>query len=250
MVSLLVHAILGIVVIAIIVKSNPADLQARPGRPAAVDAWRSSTTSSASRRCRSAGTSTSASCTSTRDEPVLGSGRLVAVHRRWDTRTPRPVRSAADYTIGNVILLPLFTIIDGSRRGIRRPVAVPRVQLVHQLRLRAGPSTWPPSNGSAGTNTQRCPSTLARKSSGPADCTCEGSPPQLRNPVPARLRRVGVPRAARRNRQRSGTDRHRLRVEGLRRSRAAGGTVPTLHPPGAQPCGGRRQSGRAARLSP
>ncbi|MDT5161597.1 MAG: hypothetical protein QOC90_1907, partial [Mycobacterium sp.] len=25
------------------------------------------------------------------------------------------------YIIGNVILLPLFTIIDGRRRGIRRP---------------------------------------------------------------------------------------------------------------------------------
>ena len=29
--------------------------------------------------------------------------------------------SSADYTIGNVILLPLFTIIDGRRRGINRP---------------------------------------------------------------------------------------------------------------------------------
>jgi drug/metabolite transporter (DMT)-like permease len=29
--------------------------------------------------------------------------------------------ASADYTIGNVILLPLFTIIDGRRRGIRRP---------------------------------------------------------------------------------------------------------------------------------
>ena len=27
--------------------------------------------------------------------------------------------ASADYTIGNVILLPLFTIIDGRRRGIR-----------------------------------------------------------------------------------------------------------------------------------
>ena len=29
--------------------------------------------------------------------------------------------ASADYTIANVILLPLFTIIDGRRRGIRRP---------------------------------------------------------------------------------------------------------------------------------
>jgi hypothetical protein len=34
-----------------------------------------------------------------------------------------PAASSAgqDYTIGNVILLPLMTIIDGRRRGIRRP---------------------------------------------------------------------------------------------------------------------------------
>ena len=39
---------------------------------------------------------------------------------RWDM----PIRvqfAGADYTIVNVILLPLFTIIDGRRRGIRRP---------------------------------------------------------------------------------------------------------------------------------
>jgi hypothetical protein len=34
-----------------------------------------------------------------------------------------PAASSAgqDYTIGNVILLPLFTIVDGRRRGIARP---------------------------------------------------------------------------------------------------------------------------------
>ena len=32
-----------------------------------------------------------------------------------------PSSASADYTIGNVILLPLFTIIDGRRRGIRHP---------------------------------------------------------------------------------------------------------------------------------
>jgi len=34
---------------------------------------------------------------------------------------PAASSASADYTIGNVILLPLFTIIDGRRRGIRRP---------------------------------------------------------------------------------------------------------------------------------
>ena len=34
---------------------------------------------------------------------------------------PASSSQCADYTIGNVILLPLFTIIDGRRRSIRHP---------------------------------------------------------------------------------------------------------------------------------
>jgi hypothetical protein len=34
---------------------------------------------------------------------------------------PAAGSASADYTIGNVLLLPLFTVIDGRRRGIRRP---------------------------------------------------------------------------------------------------------------------------------
>ena len=34
---------------------------------------------------------------------------------------PAAASASADYTIINVLLLPLFTIIDGRRRGIRRP---------------------------------------------------------------------------------------------------------------------------------
>ena len=34
---------------------------------------------------------------------------------------PAAASASQDYTIANVILLPLFTIIDGYRRGIRRP---------------------------------------------------------------------------------------------------------------------------------
>ena len=35
--------------------------------------------------------------------------------------SPAASSAGQDYTIGNVILLPLMTIIDGRRRGIRRP---------------------------------------------------------------------------------------------------------------------------------
>jgi hypothetical protein len=55
--------------------------------------------------------------------------------RRWNRWGPgswsdyirlmftNPAASSAsqDYTIANVILLPLFTIVDGYRRGLRRP---------------------------------------------------------------------------------------------------------------------------------
>ena len=34
---------------------------------------------------------------------------------------PAAASASQDYTIINVILLPLFTIVDGRRRGIRRP---------------------------------------------------------------------------------------------------------------------------------
>ena len=34
---------------------------------------------------------------------------------------PAAASASQDYTIVNVILLPLFTIVDGYRRGIRRP---------------------------------------------------------------------------------------------------------------------------------
>lgn len=34
---------------------------------------------------------------------------------------PATSSASQDYTIVNVVLLPLFTIVDGHRRGIRRP---------------------------------------------------------------------------------------------------------------------------------
>ncbi len=34
---------------------------------------------------------------------------------------PAASSASQDYTIANVVLLPLFTIVDGYRRGLRRP---------------------------------------------------------------------------------------------------------------------------------
>jgi len=34
---------------------------------------------------------------------------------------PAADSASQDYTIANVVLLPIFTIVDGYRRGLRRP---------------------------------------------------------------------------------------------------------------------------------
>ena len=119
MVSLLVHAILGIVVIAIIVKLNPAIFKRVPAgpqlSPLEIVFW-------------VVGIASLPMCWyfnirfvyEYAAEPVLGPGQLVAVHQAG-FREPRVQFAGADYTIGNVILLPLFTIIDGRRRSIRHP---------------------------------------------------------------------------------------------------------------------------------
>ena len=242
MVALLVHAILGIITIAIIIKLNPAVFKRVPAGP------QLSTLEIVLLGCRhrvaaaSAGTSTSASCTSTRQNPFWGQGDW-SQFIKMGFANPASSSQCADYTIGNVILLPLFTIIDGRRRGIRHPWLFFVIQPFHQLRVRLGLLSGDRRTAAptpTGSGTCRLSHVIR---SGPPDCTYEGSSPQLRNPAPARLRQVGVPRTARRNRQRSGTDRHWLRVEGLQRSRTAGGTLTALGPPGTQPFGDGRQSG-------
>ncbi len=56
-----------------------------------------------------------------------GTGNVFSGHGSWmqfiqlGYANPAAGSASQDYTIGNVILLPLFTIIDGYRRGIRRP---------------------------------------------------------------------------------------------------------------------------------
>ncbi len=52
--------------------------------------------------------------------PIWGNGSWADYIRLMFTN-PAASSASQDYTIANVILLPLFTIIDGYRRGLRRP---------------------------------------------------------------------------------------------------------------------------------
>ncbi|MCV7377107.1 hypothetical protein BST11_13460 [Mycobacterium alsense] len=52
--------------------------------------------------------------------PIWGPGSWSDYIRLMFTN-PAASSASQDYTIANVILLPLFTIVDGYRRGLRRP---------------------------------------------------------------------------------------------------------------------------------
>jgi hypothetical protein len=54
------------------------------------------------------------------NNPIWGDGSW-AQYIRLMFVNPAASSASQDYTIGNVLLLPLMTIIDGRRRGIRRP---------------------------------------------------------------------------------------------------------------------------------
>jgi hypothetical protein len=121
-VSLLAHAILGIAVIAFIVKLNPAVFARVPGgpQPSAMEVvyyavgvasialgWYFNV-----RFVQEYATGSG--------NPIWGPGSWADYIRLMFTN-PAASSASQDYTIINVVLLPLFTIVDGRRRGIRHP---------------------------------------------------------------------------------------------------------------------------------
>jgi hypothetical protein len=122
MVSLLVHAILGLSVIGWIIASNP-QVFARPssgpslspleavyyivGIASVVLGWWFNI-HFVQQYAHGA------------TNPIWGPGSWADYMRLMFTN-PAASSASQDYTIANVILLPLFTIIDGYRRGLRRP---------------------------------------------------------------------------------------------------------------------------------
>ncbi|HXY63051.1 MAG TPA: DUF2834 domain-containing protein [Mycobacterium sp.] len=122
MVSLLVHAVLGLSVIGWIVASNPK-IYAKP----AGGAWFS--------RLEAVYYIVGIASvvlgwwfnihfvqqyTHGSTNPIWGPGSWSDYIRLMFTN-PAASSASQDYTIANVILLPLFTIVDGYRRGLRRP---------------------------------------------------------------------------------------------------------------------------------
>ncbi len=123
MVSLLVHAVLGISVIAWIVASN-SKVFARPtsgplfsplecvyyvvGIASVVLGWYFNITYV---QQYSHGST----------NPLWGEHGSWAEYIKLMFTNPAADSASQDYTIANVVLLPIFTIVDGYRRGFRRP---------------------------------------------------------------------------------------------------------------------------------
>jgi hypothetical protein len=122
MVSLLVHAVLGISVIGWIVASNRSVYARPPGGPmfsplecvyyvvgaaSVVLGWYFNIRFVQQYAHGST-------------NPIWGPGSWSDYIRLMFTN-PAAGSASQDYTIANVILLPLFSIVDGYRRGLRRP---------------------------------------------------------------------------------------------------------------------------------
>ena len=119
MVALLVHAIVGIITIAIIIKLNPAVFKRVPAgaqlSTLEIVFW-------------VVGIASLPICWyfnirfvyEYAENPFWGQGDW-SQFIKMGFANPASSSQCADYTIGNVILLPLFTIIDGRRRSIRHP---------------------------------------------------------------------------------------------------------------------------------
>lgn len=122
MISLLIHAVLGIAVIALIVRSNPAIFARVSGGThlSALEVAFYVVGFASIPLCWYFNYRFMAEFSTESSNPIWGPGSW-AEFITLGYANPAASSASADYTIGNVILLPLFTIIDGRRRGIQRP---------------------------------------------------------------------------------------------------------------------------------
>ncbi|OKH82128.1 DUF2834 domain-containing protein [Mycolicibacterium sp.] len=121
MVSLIVHAILGIAVVALIVRLNP-QIFSRPPGPAfsPMEVLFYAVGIASIPLCWYFNAQFVAQYAVAGGNPIWGPGSWTEFIELGYTN-PAASSASADYTIANVILLPLFSIVDGLRRGIRHP---------------------------------------------------------------------------------------------------------------------------------
>ncbi|GLP77107.1 hypothetical protein TUM20983_42170 [Mycobacterium antarcticum] len=122
MVSLIVHAILGVLVILWIVRANPHVFARPAGGPAfsALEIVFYVVGIASIALGYYFNHQFVAQYAVPGGNPIWGAGswqQFIAL----GYVNPAAASASQDYTIINVILLPLFTIVDGYRRGIRRP---------------------------------------------------------------------------------------------------------------------------------
>jgi hypothetical protein len=124
MVSLIVHAVLGVAVVVWIVRSNPAVFRRVPDGPVLSGLEAAylvlGVASIALGWYFNVRFVTEYGPGTLLFNPLWGDGSWVHYIQLMFTN-PAAGSAAQDYTIANVLLLPLMTIVDGRRRGIARP---------------------------------------------------------------------------------------------------------------------------------
>lgn len=120
MTSLIVHAVLGILAVAVTIRSNPEIFRRTTPRVSALEAVFYLIGIASIPLCWYFNHRYVVQYGAASTNPFVGPGSW-AEFIKLGYANPAAASASADYTIGNVLLLPLFTIIDGRRRGIRRP---------------------------------------------------------------------------------------------------------------------------------
>ncbi len=118
MTTLVIHAILGVIVVVAIIRSN-RDIFSR-GSVSPLEALYYVIGMASIPLCWYFNHRYVVEYGAAQTNPFVGPGSW-AEFIKLGYANPAASSASADYTIGNVLLLPLFTIIDGRRRGIHRP---------------------------------------------------------------------------------------------------------------------------------
>lgn len=120
MTSLIVHAVLGVLVVAFTMRSNPAIFRSTTPALSGLEVLFYVIGIASIPLCWYFNYRYVAEYGGASTNPFVGPGSWMEFIQ-LGYANPASSSASADYTIANVLLLPLFTIIDGRRRGIHRP---------------------------------------------------------------------------------------------------------------------------------